>query len=167
MKTLKQQLTNYALYHRSKRNIYTHFIGIPLIVFAIICLLQRVTLISEPAVISLATVVIALTCLYYLMLSLSMGLIMAVCLSLLSIAAEPVVSLSTELWLAVSIGSFVVGWVFQFIGHYFEGKKPAFVDDLMGLVIGPLFVLAEFLIMLGFYKDIANHIEQHAGPNKA
>ena len=56
MKTLKQQLTNYALYHRSKRNIYTHFIGIPLIVFAIICLLKRVTLISEPAVISLATV---------------------------------------------------------------------------------------------------------------
>ena len=82
MKTLKQQLTNYALYHRSKRNIVTHFIGIPLIVFAIICLLQRVTLISEPAVISLATVVIALTCLYYLMLSLSLGLIMAVCLIL-------------------------------------------------------------------------------------
>ena len=167
MKTLKQQLTNYALYHRSKRNIYTHFIGIPLIVFAIVCLLQRVTLISEPVVIPLATVVIALTCLYYLMLSLSMGLIMAVCLSVLSIAAKPVVSLSTELWLAVSIGSFVVGWVFQFIGHYFEGKKPAFVDDLIGLVIGPLFVLAELLIMLGFYKDIAEHIEQHAGPNKA
>ncbi|MCG9708993.1 DUF962 domain-containing protein [Pseudoalteromonas shioyasakiensis] len=167
MKTLKQQLTNYALYHRSKRNIYTHFIGIPLIVFAIICLLQRVTLISEPVVISLATVVIGLTCLYYLMLSLSMGLIMAVCLSVLSIAAEPVVSLSTQLWLALSIGSFVVGWVFQFIGHYFEGKKPAFVDDLIGLVIGPLFVLAEFLIMLGFYKDIADYIEQYAGPNKA
>ncbi len=167
MKTLKQQLTNYALYHRSKRNIYTHFVGIPLIVFAIICLLQRVTLITEPTVISLATVVIALTSLYYLMLSLSMGLIMAVCLSLLSIAAEPVVVLSTGLWLAISVGSFVVGWIFQFIGHYFEGKKPAFVDDIIGLLIGPLFVLAEALFVLGFYKDLANYIEQHAGPNIA
>jgi uncharacterized membrane protein YGL010W len=30
------------------------------------------------------------------------------------------------------IGTFVVGWVIQFVGHYYEGKKPAFVDDLLG-----------------------------------
>lgn len=44
MKTLEDQLTQYALYHRSKRNIRTHFVGIPLIVFAVICLFARVAL---------------------------------------------------------------------------------------------------------------------------
>ncbi|MGX1111532.1 putative membrane protein YGL010W [Pseudoalteromonas sp. MBR-15] len=167
MKTLKQQLSNYALYHRSKRNIYTHFIGIPLIVFAIICLLQRATIILEPVTLTVASIVIAITCLYYLMLSVSMGLIMAVCFALLSIIAQPVVVLSTSMWLAVSVGCFVVGWLFQFMGHYYEGKKPAFVDDIIGLVIGPLFVVVEALIILGFYKDVADYIEQHAGPHKA
>ena len=42
MKTLQQQLGQYGLYHRSKRNVLTHFFGIPLIVFAALCLLARV-----------------------------------------------------------------------------------------------------------------------------
>ena len=65
--------------------------------------------------------------------------------------------------LLLGVGLFVVGWVFQFVGHYFEGKKPAFVDDLMGLVIGPLFVVAEILFLIGFFKDLKASIEQHAG----
>ena len=50
---------------------------------------------------------------------------------------------TTGTWLALGIGLFFVGWVIQFIGHIFEGRKPAFVDDLIGLVVGPLFVVAE------------------------
>lgn len=65
--------------------------------------------------------------------------------------------------LLLGVGLFVVGWVFQFVGHYFEGKKPAFVDDLMGLVIGPLFVVAEILFLIGFFEDLKASIEQHAG----
>jgi uncharacterized membrane protein YGL010W len=26
--------------------------------------------------------------------------------------------------------------VIQFIGHWYEGRKPAFVDDLIGLLVG-------------------------------
>ena len=59
---------------------------------------------------------------------------------------------------------FVLGWVLQFIGHYFEGKKPAFVDDLVGLLIGPLFVMAELLFLLGFAKSLQQQIDQSAGP---
>ncbi|MEW5971468.1 MAG: Mpo1-like protein, partial [Pseudomonadota bacterium] len=57
---------------------------------------------------------------------------------------------------------FVVGWVFQFVGHYFEKKKPAFVDDVIGLAIGPLFVLAEFIFILGFRKPLHARILQEA-----
>ena len=71
-----------------------------------------------------------------------------------------IAALPTSLWLSWSIGLFVVGWVFQFIGHYFEGRKPAFVDDIMGLAIGPLFVVAEVVFMLGFRKDLKAAVEQ-------
>ena len=41
MLTLTQHLSQYAAYHRDRRNIATHFVGIPLIVFAVIVLLSR------------------------------------------------------------------------------------------------------------------------------
>lgn len=36
---------------------------------------------------------------------------------------------------------FVVAWIFQFIGHKMEGKKPSFFEDIQYLLVGPLFVL--------------------------
>ena len=41
MKTLTDHLAQYAAYHRDRRNIATHFIGIPLIVVAVAVLLSR------------------------------------------------------------------------------------------------------------------------------
>ena len=41
MRKLVDQLSQYAAYHRDRRNIATHFVGIPLIVFAIGVLLAR------------------------------------------------------------------------------------------------------------------------------
>ncbi|HBL20549.1 MAG TPA: hypothetical protein DDZ29_06860, partial [Alteromonas mediterranea] len=40
MKNLEQHLSEYAKYHRDQRNIYTHYIGIPLIVYSVFCLLS-------------------------------------------------------------------------------------------------------------------------------
>ena len=36
----------------------------------------------------------------------------------------------------VPVGLFVVGWVFQFIGHAFEGKPPEFFKDWRFLFVG-------------------------------
>ena len=41
MRTLTQQLTQYAAYHRDRRNIATLFVGIPMIVVALAVLLSR------------------------------------------------------------------------------------------------------------------------------
>ena len=41
MTALIKQLTKYAAYHRDPRNIATHYVGIPLIVFAVTCFLAR------------------------------------------------------------------------------------------------------------------------------
>jgi len=55
---------------------------------------------------------------------------------------------TAPVWLGAGLGLFVVGWIIQFVGHYYEGKKPAFVDDIVGLLIGPLFVTAELGFLL-------------------
>ena len=39
------------------------------------------------------------------------------------------------LW-KVALALFVVGWVFQFIGHAFEGKPPEFFHDWRFLFVG-------------------------------
>ncbi|MBD4394747.1 DUF962 domain-containing protein, partial [Xanthomonas citri pv. citri] len=41
MKTLVDHLAQYAAYHRDRRNIFSHFIGIPMIVLSIAVLLAR------------------------------------------------------------------------------------------------------------------------------
>ncbi|MCY1314444.1 hypothetical protein D9M70_650910 [compost metagenome] len=70
----------------------------------------------------------------------------------------------TALWLGAGLGMFVVGWVIQFVGHYYEGRKPAFVDDLMGLIVGPLFVVAELSFLLGLRAEVERAVEERAGP---
>ncbi|MGB0495724.1 MAG: DUF962 domain-containing protein, partial [Kangiellaceae bacterium] len=60
------------------------------------------------------------------------------------------------LWIAISV--FTIGWVFQFIGHHYEKAKPAFMDDLNQLLIGPLFVMAEIFFMLGALSKLNKEI---------
>lgn len=40
-----------------------------------------------------------------------------------------------DLWL-VPAALFVVGWIFQFVGHAFEGKEPEFFHDWRFLFVG-------------------------------
>lgn len=35
-----------------------------------------------------------------------------------------------------ALGLFVVGWILQFIGHWFEGKPPEFMKDYRFLFVG-------------------------------
>jgi len=53
----------------------------------------------------------------------------------LSIVLIPVCFFVTNLWM-VSVGLFLVGWILQFIGHYFEGKPPEFMKDWRFLLVG-------------------------------
>lgn len=160
MKNLQQQLSQYALYHRDPRNIQTHYIGIPLIVIALFSLL------GAPlwAGVSLTHALILFSCLFYLRLDFRFGLVMLVFSAVCYLAATLLLSLPFVSWLSASIAIFVIGWLLQFVGHYFEGKKPAFVDDLVGLLIGPMFILAELAFSLGIAKSLQHQIEEVAGP---
>lgn len=160
MKTITEHLAQYACYHRDRRNILTHLIGIPLIVVGIITLLARLEFFTLGALnVTAALLVMLAATIYYLCLDAKLGLLMGVLLALCVWVGEQIAAAPTLVWLSWGVGMFVVGWVWQFVGHYFEGRKPAFVDDLMGLAIGPLFVVTEVVFMLGLRRTLRHDVE--------
>jgi uncharacterized membrane protein YGL010W len=164
MKTLLDQLSNYADYHRSERNITTHLIGVPMIVLALMVLLSRPAWVVNDLALSPAVFIVVVLLLYYLRLHIAMGLIMSALLVSGLFLSAWVATLDDAIWLASGVGGFLLGWVIQFVGHYFEGRKPAFFDDVMGLAIGPLFVVAEVLFKFGLFSELAQEIENRSGP---
>ncbi len=40
-----------------------------------------------------------------------------------------------------ALALFIVGWIFQFIGHAIEGNQPAFFRNPVYLLIGPMWVV--------------------------
>lgn len=157
-------LTDYARYHRDQRNIQTHMIGVPMIVFAIGVLLSHPLLRLGHVTLTPAWALFAPIALWYLSrghlrLGLATSLSMAALLALAQVLAH-----HQEAWLAWGVALFAIGWVFQFVGHYYEGRKPAFTDDAIGLLVGPMFVLLELLATLAPFRALAMSIESRAGP---
>ena len=164
MKSGLDQLSKYAEYHRDRRNIATHLVGVPMIMFAVIVLLSRPSFEVSDLALNPAWVVLVVAGLYYLLLDLGLGVTLTVIIAAMTWVAAQIATMSTGAWLATGIGMFVIGWIIQFIGHYYEGRKPAFVDDLIGLMIGPLFVWAEIVFAAGLRQDLLKAIEARVGP---
>ena len=164
MRTAQQLLTQYAAYHRDRRNIATHFVGVPMIVFAVGVLLAGVIFVVNGVAVTAAWLVFVPVALWYLSRGLVLGLATSAVVGVLLLLADPAAAGSTTAWLAWGIGGFAVGWAIQFVGHYYEGRKPAFVDDIVGLLVGPMFVVAEWLFMVGWNKPLLRAIESEVGP---
>ncbi|URI10865.1 DUF962 domain-containing protein [Aquincola tertiaricarbonis] len=165
MRNATDLLVQYATYHRDRRNIATHFVGIPLIVFAIGVLLARPVLGAGSVSLTPAWIAWGLATLWYLSRGqLVVGIAVSLLNALLVGLGHTVADGSLAQWLGWGLGSFFLGWVIQFVGHYYEGRKPAFVDDLTGLLIGPMFVAAELLFALGWCRQLLADIEHRAGP---
>src|SRR5215470_3085903 len=121
----------YASYHTDRRNLICHEIGIPLIVWSLFSLLALVKL----GPLDLALVVGALVIIFYLTLDVRLALV-----ALVAFAALYLLGRITP-W-PVAVAAFVVGWIFQFVGHGYEGKKPAFLKNLVHLLVGPLWIVS-------------------------
>ena len=165
MSAATELMVKYAAYHRDRRNIATHFVGVPMLVFAVGALLARPSIDIAGWPVTPAAVAWGLTTLWYLSRGdLALGLATSLVNLLLILAALPLGQLDTAAWLGWSLGLFVVGWAIQFVGHYYEGKKPAFADDIRGLLVGPMFVVGEALFTLGWGKPLLAEIDSRAGP---
>ena len=163
MRNLEQQITQYAAYHRDRRNIATHFVGVPMIVFSVVLALVPWTIFG----VNVALIVIVIAAIYYLILDLPLGTAMLGFLFffcyLVAIYFNARLD-NTGLVVATAVALFVIGWMIQFIGHKYEGVKPAFTDDVIGLVIGPLFVMTELFFALGLKRGLKQYVEARVGP---
>jgi uncharacterized membrane protein YGL010W len=161
-RTLLQQ---YAEYHRDQRNIATHFVGVAMIVFGVAVLLAGAQFAVGGQAFTLAWAAYALVALWYLSRGhLGIGAATTAAMGVLMLLAHQVPTSPWGVWLGWGLGAFLLGWVIQFVGHYYEGRKPAFADDLVGLLVGPMFVTLEALATLGWFKGLMADVESHAGP---
>jgi uncharacterized membrane protein YGL010W len=164
MRSATDLLVQYAAYHRDRRNIATHMVGVPMIVFGVGVLLARAEL-GAAGPLTLAGVAGLLAPLGFVSRGhLLLGVAVSAVNALLFALAHLVSAGSIANWLTWGLGFFGLGWVIQFVGHYYEGKKPAFADDLVGLLVGPMFVVAEALFALGMALPLLREIEKRAGP---
>ena len=133
-----QLLAHYGESHRHPTNELIHYIAIPLIMLSLVGLIYALHPVA-------AYLFIAASLVYYVRLSLVFALSM-LALSALGLA---LVYAMGEQRVALCAAIFVVAWIFQFIGHKVEGRKPSFFEDLQYLWVGPLFVLSHLFGKLG------------------
>lgn len=164
MTTFQKRMIGYASYHRDPRNKFTHLFGVPMVFYSPLIALGWLRMPVGGFELSAALVVLVAVMFWYLILEWKLGTLM----SLISVPAFYLCDMVSKLpfaqSLAIFLGITVVGWTIQLIGHVFEGKRPALVDNLSQSLMGPLFVLTEVLNFFGFRKDLERlaHAEMQA-----
>lgn len=153
MKSIQTWLDEYAVCHQNPTNKAIHWICVPLIVWSLLAALSAVPvpfLRGLPVPASLATLVIVAITAYYLVLSWRLAIaVLLLVTAMLWLGAQVAALLNIPVWwLAVAV--FVLAWIGQFIGHNYEGKRPALFEDLRFLLIGPLWCLAHLFKRLGW-----------------
>ena len=146
MRNITEWNEEYGLYHKNKINKIIHWICIPLIIFSLFGLLSLLNynfMIADGHYkINILGIFITLVMIYYFRLSKNLAFGMLI-ISLLLIGVIDFISLNDKMSLLYLYSSiFIIAWIGQFIGHKFEGRKPAFLKDLQFLLIGPLWLLS-------------------------
>jgi uncharacterized membrane protein YGL010W len=138
----KKQMAMYQSYHQDRRNRFTHFIGIPLLLISVTL---AIAVMGGPV-----TMIIFTSMLWALWMSLEMriGLAMGAFVFPAAILVSWLARFNSQTAWWICAALFILGWIFQLIGHGFEGKRPAFLSNLFQLIIGPMFLMAEIFEIL-------------------
>ena len=135
MQSIQVLFADYSAYHQTPGNKAFHRFGIPMIMLGSIGMLARVHL----GPVDWAMILIALAEIYYLLAEWRLAIAM------LAISAGfYFLGLLIPFW--VNAALFILGWIFQFIGHkVYEHKNPAFFRNFVHLLVGPLWILNGFV----------------------
>lgn len=142
---VQRLLTEYGSSHQNPTNKAIHWVMVPLIYLSLVALLWGISIASINAALMLSIPAM----IYYLMLSLRLGagmlLFNITCLTLCWLAE---IYIPIALW-KIAVGLFIPAWIFQFIGHNIEGRKPSFFRDIQFLLIGPMWLMSALYRRLG------------------
>lgn len=154
MRKIDLLFAEYAESHRNSTNKLIHWICVPLIFWTILGFISLIPsksigfrYIGEISYVSFAA--IALVTVFYTRLSFLIGFIMFFVMILMESFAYGInIRFEEKSWM-VYLAVFVITWIFQFVGHKIEGKKPSFLKDLQFLLVGPIWLLSFILKKLG------------------
>ena len=140
MQSIETLFADYASYHQTAGNKWFHRIGIPMIMLTAIAMLTWVKLATVGTVtLDAAMLLIALSSAYYFVLEWRLATAMIVVSILFYFIGGMMPA-------AFAVGLFILGWIFQFIGHrVYEHKNPAFFRNFVHLLVGPLWILNDFI----------------------
>ncbi|HWS73271.1 MAG TPA: Mpo1-like protein [Thermoanaerobaculia bacterium] len=143
MRPIADYFADYATYHRTPGNKWFHRFGIPMIMLTLLGMLARVTLFHAGGVrIDAAMLLIAIAEVFYLALEWRLGVAMLI----VSIAFY---FIGAALPLSINAALFILGWIFQFVGHsVYEKKQPAFLKNVTHLLVGPLWILNDVVAVV-------------------
>ncbi len=144
MSKFQSLIDAYGVSHQNKTNKLIHWICVPAIFLSIVGL---ISVIPFPWNISLfgslnlnwAFVALVIVLIYYISLSISISVGMSLFAFACIFLCQQINAMEYPVW--IYIGIFSVSWVFQFIGHHIEGKKPSFLQDIQFLLIGPAWLM--------------------------
>lgn len=165
MESFIEQARLYSSYHTKKITLYTHLIGVPLVVFSLMIFLSFFHL-SVPKLfdITFASMATFALILYYLVLNWRLALaIIPILITLLWLSLIITFNGVNHFSIWFFIITFVLGWIFQLIGHLFEAKRPAFLDNILQFFIAPLFIVAELFFLAGRMQSLKEHIHSSQG----
>lgn len=154
MRKIDLLFAEYAESHRNSTNKLIHWICVPLIFWTILGFISLIPsksigfrYIGEISYVSFTA--IALVTVFYTRLSFLIGLIMFFVMILMESFAYGInIRFEEKSWM-VYLAVFIITWIFQFVGHKIEGKKPSFLKDLQFLLVGPIWLLSFILKKLG------------------
>jgi uncharacterized membrane protein YGL010W len=152
----RRQLAVYAQYHRDARNCMTHIVGIPAIFLAVLLPLALGQVTIGGLHTTVAAVLLLPAVIGWIALDAAVGAAMLIAIVPLLLTAEWVARAGGPAiaW-PVAAMLFVIGWALQIIGHVaFERRRPALVDNLFQMFIGPMFITAKILARLGLRSDL-------------
>lgn len=157
-------MVSYGAVHQNKVNLLTHYIGVPVILASFMVPFTWLSVEeNSSALISLnaAMIVVAVFGGFYLSLDRKLGLLSIPFLLVCLIAANWIGAMGMQTGGIIAAIGFFGGYVFQFIGHGIEGKKPALLtmNPLMAAVTAPLFVVAEYARPFGVHHALWEKVE--------
>lgn len=152
MAGLTELMSAYYNYHTKAVTRLTHFIGVPFIIFAIQVLFYPLQIFN----VSLTWLAVCALVIYYLFLDVPLALATGAALVIITSCASLVPQGQTA-W-GVFAAAFIGGWVLQLVGHIHEGKRPALTDNLLQIFVAPIFLVAEFIFILGYRKHLEREV---------
>ncbi len=147
---LHELLDAYAETHQNPLNERIHFVCVPAISLTVIWFLLAAPTPKAFGMLNWAFVVGLIVYFYYRRMSrlIALGFFLFFALAWLLNIAWTNLFPGTDVYAAVAI--FILAWIAQFYGHHIEGKRPAFLQDLQFLLIGPAWILAKIFKRLNW-----------------